>query len=92
MPVPKRKRSRARRDSRHANKFIKVKSFAACKNCEAALLPHQVCKNCGHYKGIKVMTPKNERAAKRQQTRQTQVASRQAKMQAMQSAAEGKAE
>ncbi len=91
MPVPKRKRSRARRDSRHANKFIKVKSFGACKNCEEALLPHQVCKNCGHYKGKKVMTPKNERAANRLQSRQKQVASRQAKMQSQQ-AAEGKAE
>ncbi len=91
MPVPKRKRSRARRDSRHANKFIKVKSFGACKNCEEALLPHQVCKNCGHYKGKKVMTPKTERAAKRLQTRQTQAASRQTRMQAQQ-AEESKAE
>lgn len=91
MPVPKRKRSRARRDSRHANKFIKVKSFGACKNCEKVLLPHQVCKNCGFYKGVKVMTPKSDRAAKRQQTKQTQMAARQAKMQTEQ-AAEGKAE
>ena len=91
MPVPKRKRSRARRDSRHANKFIKVKSFSACKNCAEALLPHQVCKNCGHYNGKKVMVSKTERAASRLQTRSKQAASRQAKMQSQQPA-EGKAE
>lgn len=69
MPVPKRKRSRARRDSRFANKFIKVKSFSACQNCTVAILPHQACQSCGHYKGAKVIATKNERAQKRAQMR-----------------------
>jgi len=65
MPVPKRKRSRARRDSRHAHKAVVVKSFSTCKNCQAASLPHQACKECGHYKGVKVLTTKVERVLKR---------------------------
>jgi len=78
MPVPKRKRSRARRDSRFANKGIKVKQFASCKNCQAAVLPHQVCKGCGHYKGIKVLTSKSERALKRNELKQAKLAKQQA--------------
>lgn len=74
MPVPKRKRSRARRDSRFANKFIKVKTFGACPNCNEALLPHVACKACGHYKGAKVLTVKSERATKRTETRTAQAA------------------
>lgn len=74
MPVPKRKRSRARRDSRFANKFIKVKTIGACPNCTHAIMPHTLCKNCGHYKGVKVMTPKSERAATRLETRSAQAA------------------
>lgn len=70
MPVPKRKRSRARRDSRFANKGIKPKALAECKNCKAAQLPHQVCKNCGHYKGVKVLTTKAERTVKRNEIKQ----------------------
>lgn len=70
MPVPKRKRSRARRDSRFANKGIKVKSFSACNNCQAPILSHQICKECGHYKGIKVLITKSERALKRKETKQ----------------------
>lgn len=70
MPVPKRKRSRARRDSRFANKGIKPKALAACKNCKAAQLPHQVCKNCGHYKGVKVLVTKAERTLKRNEAKQ----------------------
>ena len=74
MPVPKRKRSRARRDSRFANKGVEVKSFGTCKNCQAASLPHQACKECGHYKGIKVLTTKVERTAKRLEANQAKQA------------------
>lgn len=65
MPVPKRKRSRARRDKRFANKGVKVKVFASCKQCQEPLCPHQACKNCGHYKGVKVARTKSERTEQR---------------------------
>jgi large subunit ribosomal protein L32 len=74
MPVPKRKRSRARRDSRFANKGVKVKSFATCANCSEPLLPHQACANCGFYKGRKVMATKVERAVKRGKAREQKAA------------------
>jgi large subunit ribosomal protein L32 len=78
MPVPKRKRSRARRDSRFANKGIQVKIFSTCKNCQDPILPHQACLSCGFYKGVKVFTTKTERSLKRVQLRQTQLAQQQA--------------
>lgn len=67
MPVPKRKRSRARRDSRFANKGIKIKSITQCRNCSepTALVPHTACMKCGYYKGVKVLTTKEERSQKR---------------------------
>ena len=65
MPVPKRKRSRARRDSRFANKGIKVKAITGCANCKDPITPHAACKNCGFYKGVKVLVTKTERKAKR---------------------------
>jgi large subunit ribosomal protein L32 len=70
MPVPKRKRSRARRDSRFANKGLKAQILSECKNCKAAQLPHQVCKGCGHYKGVKVLVTKAERTLKRNEIKQ----------------------
>jgi large subunit ribosomal protein L32 len=72
MPVPKRKRSRARRDSRFANKGIKVKALASCPNCQMTNEPHQICAHCGHYKGVKVIVTKLERMIKRGQTRKAQ--------------------
>ena len=72
MPVPKRKRSRARRDSRFAGKGMKVKNFSGCPNCKEPLMPHVVCKECGHYKGVKVMVTKAERSLKRGEARKAQ--------------------
>ena len=65
MPVPKRKRSRARRDSRFANKGIQVKAIVGCTNCNDPLVPHCACKKCGFYKGAKVLVTKAERLVKR---------------------------
>ncbi|MFA5074722.1 MAG: 50S ribosomal protein L32 [Candidatus Babeliales bacterium] len=70
MPVPKRKVSKSRRDLRSANKGIKVKSIAVCQTCQAAILPHQVCKECGHYKGVKILRTKTDRMYSRSQVRQ----------------------
>jgi len=77
MPVPKRKRSRSRRDKRFANKGLAVHTVGACPNCAMALRSHQACSGCGHYKGVKVMQAKTERAAKRNEVRKN-VASRKA--------------
>ena len=55
MPVPKRKRSKSRRDKRFANKGLEVKTFMSCAQCSAPTLPHQVCATCGFYKGVKIM-------------------------------------
>lgn len=65
MPVPKRKRSRARRDKRFANKGVKVRSFASCSNCSEPKVPHAACAGCGYYRGRKVLNTKSERVVKR---------------------------
>jgi large subunit ribosomal protein L32 len=53
---------------------MEVKSFGKCPNCQDALLPHQACKSCGHYKGVKVIETKLERVVKRAQSRQAKQA------------------
>ena len=74
MPVPKRKRSRARRDKRFANKGIKPKSLTECANCKEPLATHAACRGCGHYKGKKVLSTKADREVKRAVTRTAQQA------------------
>lgn len=54
MAVPKRKTSRARRDSRRANHAGKAPSMVECPYCHSLRIPHRVCPNCGMYKGRQV--------------------------------------
>jgi large subunit ribosomal protein L32 len=74
MPVPKRKRSRARRDSRFANKGLDIKAFTYCKTCvePTPIAPHQACLKCGFYKGSKVLETKSERGSRRQEKQAVQ--------------------
>jgi ribosomal protein L32 len=75
MPVPKRKRSRARIRKAFANKGLDVKSFQFCPTCKqknelVSIVSHTACKSCGFYKGAKVLRTKNERALTRTAERQ----------------------
>lgn len=72
MPVPKRKRSKCRRDKRFANKGLEVKAFTTCKQCAVPLAPHVVCSSCGFYKGKKVIITKLDRGQKRVEAMQAQ--------------------
>jgi len=89
MGVPKRKRSRARRDSRLAHKGISVKALATCNNCQATLVPHQLCSTCGFYKGVKVATTKLERSIKRTEARKAHYEKREAREKSVASAQTG---
>lgn len=76
MPVPKRKASKCRRNSRKsANQVVTASSFMDCKNCGNSCLPHVVCHNCGFYKGQKVMETKLDRAMRRAGSRQVKASS-----------------
>ncbi|MBU1008179.1 50S ribosomal protein L32 [Candidatus Dependentiae bacterium] len=77
MPVPKRKTSKSRRDKRSANKGLKVKSIAVCQSCQAPVVPHKVCSECGKYKGVKVLRTKTDRMHERGQVRRELEAKRQ---------------
>jgi large subunit ribosomal protein L32 len=73
MGVPKRKLSRSRRDSRSANKGIRPQMVTGCLTCQAPVMPHQVCQECGYYKGVKVLRTKVDRLHARGKARQEMV-------------------
>ena len=55
---PKRKISKARRDSRRANWKLDKPAVVECPHCHEMKLPHRVCKNCGYYNGRQVIAVK----------------------------------
>jgi large subunit ribosomal protein L32 len=55
MAVPKRKTTRAVRDSRRAQHKISAPTLSECPQCHQARLPHHVCPECGYYDGKEVV-------------------------------------
>ncbi|MCL2755172.1 MAG: 50S ribosomal protein L32 [Oscillospiraceae bacterium] len=56
MAVPKRKHSKARRDTRRSEVTkLTPPAFSHCDNCNELKVPHRVCLACGFYKGKEVL-------------------------------------
>lgn len=58
MAVPKRKTSKSRRDKRRTHYKATIPTVATCSNCGKPCRPHNICSNCGHYNGKKVLEVK----------------------------------
>lgn len=59
MPNPKRKFTRARRDSRRAQAWrLETPGASKCSHCGAVRQPHRVCPSCGFYNGKLVVAQK----------------------------------
>ncbi|NLO91415.1 MAG: 50S ribosomal protein L32 [Elusimicrobia bacterium] len=64
MPNPKRKHSRARRDTRRAQNWkLEIAGSSKCPNCGVMRMPHRVCPSCGFYRD-RVAVPKKEKKEK----------------------------
>lgn len=55
MAQPKRKTSKMKKRQRKApSRYAGVQGYE-CSNCNAPLLPHRACTECGHYAGKAVI-------------------------------------
>ena len=56
MAVPKRKTSKARRDSRRASNFkLEAPNLSECPQCHELKASHTVCLKCGYFAGEQVI-------------------------------------
>ena len=60
MAVPKRRKSRARRDQRRSHDALAIPARSTCPQCGEPKLPHRVCGNCGTYRGREVVQTDEE--------------------------------
>lgn len=57
MAVPKRKTSKAKKNSRRASAYKLGKATVSeCPQCHEPKLPHRVCKECGYYNNREVVS------------------------------------
>ena len=84
MAVPKRKVSKAKRDSRRANTWkATVPGMSECPQCHELKLSHRVCKNCGYYDGKKIIeiekSAQEAKAAAKEEKKASKAAAKDAK-------------
>ncbi|MDX9785488.1 MAG: 50S ribosomal protein L32 [Desulfobacterales bacterium] len=60
MAVPKRKKSKSKRDMRRTHQKTDAPNVSTCPQCGEAKLPHHACKECGEYKGRTVIETKED--------------------------------
>ncbi len=60
MAVPKRKVSPSRRNKRRANDALTSTGWQECSKCGEMKLPHNVCRDCGHYNDKEIVVAKPE--------------------------------
>ena len=62
MAVPKKKTSKARRDSRRSSHWkLSLPGIVECPQCHEAKLAHRVCKKCGYYDGRQVIQVEDDK-------------------------------
>ncbi|MDL2300713.1 50S ribosomal protein L32 [Clostridiaceae bacterium OttesenSCG-928-D20] len=62
MAVPKRRHSKARRDTRRNHHWkLTAPGIVACPSCGEFRLPHRACKACGAYNGRTVIAVSDDK-------------------------------
>lgn len=60
MALPKKRTSRARGRKRRTHWKLAKPGLITCPHCGAMMKMHNVCPECGHYKGREMITIKKE--------------------------------
>ncbi|MBN1114293.1 MAG: 50S ribosomal protein L32 [Oligoflexia bacterium] len=60
MPVPKKKTSKSRRDTRRAHHALEKTGTIICSKCGERKILHRVCSSCGTYRGREVINRDEE--------------------------------
>jgi len=74
MPVPKRRKTKSRRDKRRQHLKLKRQNFSICPRCKSPVLPHHACPNCGYYKGREVINVLAKLEKKERKQREKEIA------------------
>lgn len=60
MAEPKKRKSHAGSRLRRAKQSFSLPKLQECSHCHELVSPHQVCPNCGYFKGKKVLELETE--------------------------------
>ena len=55
MAEPKKRMTSTRSGNRTRHQYLRRGASRVCQHCHQLTVPHQVCRNCGYYKGKPVV-------------------------------------
>lgn len=70
MAVPKQRKTKSRQGNRRSHHKLKSVALTSCEKCGQLKLAHNICENCGTYKGreyVDVMKKMTRREKKRKE-------------------------
>jgi large subunit ribosomal protein L32 len=51
LALPKRKKSKSRRNMRRSHHALRARPIDICPRCSEVKMPHRACPSCGYYRG-----------------------------------------
>ncbi len=79
MPVPRQRHTKSKRNQQRAHQALKALKLVNCPKCGQPVLAHQVCQNCGTYKGREVIDVMKKLTKREQKKRQKELAAQEEK-------------
>ena len=76
MAVPKQRHTKSRRNKRRANIFLRAPVLSSCLKCKKPTLPHNVCWNCGYYKGEEIIDVLKKLTKKERKKKEKEIAAK----------------
>ena len=66
MALPKRRHSRGRTRRKRAHLNLSAPNVTTCPQCDAPVMPHNLCRKCGYYQGRQVLRIRERKSSKRE--------------------------
>ena len=73
MAVPKRRKTKSRRNNRRSHISIESPKLTTCQKCGKPVLRHIVCNNCGTYKKQEIIDVMKKLTKKEKRARQKEI-------------------
>ena len=76
MAVPRQRKTRGRSNQRRMHLYLKQSFLALCSKCGKKMRPHNICPNCGYYKGVEVINVLEKLTKKERKKREKEIAAK----------------
>jgi len=60
LALPKRKKSKSRRNMRRSHDALSSRPVLVCPRCSEIKMPHKACPSCGYYRGRQAVVIESE--------------------------------